>query len=77
MNHIVLLKPLVDDTKNPITLAEEALQHLELRRIDEKQAVQMHKLVGGRMIHHLLLRKKNNSNPLKVFLNVAITRREH
>jgi hypothetical protein len=30
---------------------EEALQYLKLRKIDEKQAAQIYKLVGGRMIH--------------------------
>jgi hypothetical protein len=30
---------------------EEALQYLKAREIDEEQAAQIHKLVGGRMIH--------------------------
>ena len=30
---------------------EEALQYLKFRKIDEKQAAQIHELVGGRMIH--------------------------
>ena len=30
---------------------EEALRYLKLRKIDEKQAVQIYELVGGRMAH--------------------------
>jgi len=30
---------------------EEALEYLKGRKIDEKQAAQIHELVGGRMIH--------------------------
>ena len=30
---------------------EEALQYLKTQKIDEKQAAEMYKLVGGRMIH--------------------------
>jgi hypothetical protein len=30
---------------------EEALQYLNLRKIDEKQAAQIYELVGGRMVH--------------------------
>jgi hypothetical protein len=30
---------------------EEALQYLKCRGIDEKQAAQIHELIGGRMIH--------------------------
>jgi hypothetical protein len=30
---------------------EEALQYLKCRGIDEKQAAQIHELVGGRMVH--------------------------
>ena len=30
---------------------EEALQYLKLRKVDEKQAAQIYKLVGGRMIY--------------------------
>lgn len=30
---------------------EEALKYLKLRKIDEEQAAQIYKLVGGRMTH--------------------------
>ena len=30
---------------------DEALQYLKLRKVDEKQAAQIYKLVGGRMIY--------------------------
>jgi hypothetical protein len=39
---------------------EEALQYLELRKIDKEQAAQIYELVGGRMLH-----LKNTADKIK------------
>jgi hypothetical protein len=34
---------------------EEALEYLKLKKIDDKQATQVYDLVGGRMVHLLMI----------------------
>ena len=55
---------------------EEALQYLKLREIDEEQAVQIHELVGGRMIHLKAVADdiKNNGGTLEDMRNAIFSK---